>query len=100
MIDNSLKTIDTDVRKLIETNIELHAFLDNPSDRLLNVAASNVLSGMMVQHAFIDSVYFYRAIDKQVLDQSKIRPLDVFPDRSVISELLEQPYPVIGLLRD
>ncbi|OAS18016.1 helix-turn-helix domain-containing protein [Paenibacillus oryzisoli] len=94
MIDNSLKTIDTDVRKLIETNMELHAFLDNPSDRLLNVVASNVLSGMMVQHAFIDSVYFYRAIDKQVLDQSKIRPLDVFPDRSVISELLEQPYPV------
>lgn len=94
MIDNSLKTIDTDARKLIEANVELHAFLDNPSDRLLNVSASNVLSGMMVQHAFIDSVYFYRAIDKQVLDQSKIRPLDVFPDRSVISELLEQPYPV------
>ncbi|CAH1213066.1 HTH-type transcriptional activator RhaR [Paenibacillus allorhizoplanae] len=92
MMDNSLKTIDTDARKLIDTNMDLQAFLDSPSDRLLNYAASNILSDMMVQHNFIDSVYFYRAKDKQVLDQSKIRPLDEFPDRSYITELLNQPY--------
>ncbi|CAN7308963.1 helix-turn-helix domain-containing protein [Paenibacillus sp. LjRoot153] len=94
MMDNTLKTIDTDARKLIETNMDLQAFLDSPSDRLLNYTASNLLSDMMVQHNLIDSVYFYRVKDKQVLDQSKIRPLDVFPDRSVITELLEQPYPL------
>lgn len=94
MIDNSLKTIDADARKVIQTNAELQAFLDTPSDRLLSYAASNILSEMMVQHNFIDSIYFYRAKDKQVLDQSTIRSIDEFPDRDYINALLKQPYPV------
>ncbi|MDD9269243.1 helix-turn-helix domain-containing protein [Paenibacillus sp. GCM10023248] len=94
MIDNSLKTIDADARKVIETNAELQAFLDTPSDRLLSYAASNILSEMMVQHNFIDSIYFYRTKDSKVLDQSTIRSIDEFPDRAYILELLKQPYPV------
>lgn len=94
MIDNSLKTIDADARKVIQTNAELQAFLDTPSDRLLSYAASNILSEMMVQHNFIDSIYFYRAKDKMVLDQSTIRSIQDFPDRDYIHEMLQQPYPV------
>ncbi|NOU62858.1 helix-turn-helix domain-containing protein [Paenibacillus sp. LMG 31461] len=94
MIDNTLKTIDADVRKVIQSNSDLQAFLEMPSDRLLNYSASNLLRDMMVSHNFIDSIYLYRAKDRFVLDQSMIRSMDVFPDQGYITELLEQPYPI------
>ncbi|RTE10280.1 helix-turn-helix domain-containing protein [Paenibacillus whitsoniae] len=94
MVDNSLKTIDADARKVIQTNTDLQAFLETPSDRLLSYTASKILSDMMVQHNFIDSVYFYRAKDKFVLDQSAIRSIDLFQDREAIQEIIQQPYPV------
>ncbi|MDQ0889035.1 two-component system response regulator YesN [Paenibacillus sp. V4I9] len=91
MLDSTLKSIDVDSRKLIQTSVELQQFLDGPPDRMLDFAASNALSGLMVQYSFIDSIYLYRAKDRRVLDQSTLRLIEEFPDRSYVQKALEQP---------
>nr|WP_275983686.1 helix-turn-helix domain-containing protein [Paenibacillus hamazuiensis] len=91
MIDSSLKSIDMDSRKMIQNSAELLHFLDSAPDRTLEYEVSNVLSGLMVQYSFIDSVYLYQAKDGKVLDQSTIRPLEEFPDRGFVLESLEKP---------
>lgn len=92
MVDSSLKGISFDAQKMIETGGDLQKFLDGPSDRALDFAASNLLSNLMVRYGLIDSVYLYRAKDSRVLDQSTIRPLAQFPDQSYIRSSLEKMY--------
>ncbi|MBB3108110.1 AraC-like DNA-binding protein [Paenibacillus phyllosphaerae] len=92
MVDSSLKNISIDAQKMIETGGSLEQFLEATSDRALNFEASNQLSNLMVRYGLIDSVYLYRVKDGYVLDQSTIRPLDQFADRSFVQTSLEQAY--------
>ncbi|MBB3111547.1 YesN/AraC family two-component response regulator [Paenibacillus phyllosphaerae] len=92
MVDSSLKNISIDVQKMAETGGDLERFLETTSDRALNFEASNQLSNLMVRYGLIDSVYLYRVQDGHVLDQSTIRPLDQFPDRSFVRFSLDQAY--------
>ncbi|MFC0211537.1 helix-turn-helix domain-containing protein [Paenibacillus chartarius] len=89
MVDSSLKGIAFDAQKMGETSEELQQFLVGPSDRAREYDVSNLLSTLIVRYGLIDSVYLYRARDGKVLDQSEIRPIEQFPDRSYVRSSME-----------
>jgi two-component system response regulator YesN len=90
MVDSSLKGIAFEAQKMIQTSGELQQFLDGPSNRASEFDVSNMLINLMVRYGLIDSIYLYRAKDGMVLDQSTIRSIEQFPDRSYIRSSMER----------
>jgi AraC-like DNA-binding protein len=85
-IDNTLKRIDYKVLREILTSKAIGDFFNHASadDVLMNIEAVEVMDELKFNEPFVDSVYFVRFRDHNVLSSGKIISLEAFADREFI----------------
>lgn len=89
-IDYALESIDQQMIKETMMNVNLQKFAGasaNESDPLVDYRLSSDLRGFAISNPLIDSIYFYREIDRAVLTTNQLTPLNNFSDREFLLQL-------------
>ncbi|GIP31466.1 helix-turn-helix domain-containing protein [Paenibacillus sp. J2TS4] len=94
MVDHTMRTIEQQIIKEVQTNDKLAQFYTenySGSSAMTLYEISNMLREWIVNIPMIDSVYLVRSSDQMILSNHFMKPVAEFEDRDLIGEALESP---------